>query len=141
MECRQGNLVAQRRSKKELKNYRPIALAETCSKIFCAVLNEQKQKCMERGSVLGEEQNGFRWDRGADDNIFVVNELIERMKRGGKRVHLAFIGIKKVYGSDRKLLYQLLKKIGMSEKYVRIVNSMYVTLEQNIGVKMQRQAG
>ena len=72
------------KSKKELKNYRPIALADTCSKISCAVVNERMQRCMERERVLGEEQNGFRCDRRAEDNIFVVNELIERMKRDGK---------------------------------------------------------
>jgi hypothetical protein len=39
-------------SKKKLKNYRPIALADTCSKIFCVVLNEQMQMCVEHERVL-----------------------------------------------------------------------------------------
>jgi hypothetical protein len=41
------------KSKKELKNYRPIALVDTCSKIFCG-LDEQMQICMENKRVPGE---------------------------------------------------------------------------------------
>ena len=41
--------------KKDLKNYRPIALANTVGKIFCAVLNERLCKWVEREKVLGVE--------------------------------------------------------------------------------------
>ena len=53
-------------------------------KVFSWVLNEMWYKWIERAGVLGEEQSGFRIDRRADD-MFVVNELIER-KRGKKIV-------------------------------------------------------
>ena len=115
------------KSKKELKNYRPIALADTSGKIFCAIVNERMQRCIRNERVFGEEQNGFRYDRRAEDNIFVVNELIGRMKRDGKKVYLAFLDIEKAYDRvDRELLCQTLGKIGMSEKCVRLVRSMYV---------------
>ncbi len=115
------------KSKKELRNYRPIALADTSGKIFCAVMNERMQRCIRNERVFGEEQNGFRYDRRAEDNIYVVNELIERMKRDGKKVYLAFLDIEKAYDRvDRELLCQILGKIGMSEKCVRLVRSMYV---------------
>ncbi len=38
----------QEESKKELKNCRPIALANTVGKIFCAVLNERLCEWIER---------------------------------------------------------------------------------------------
>ncbi|KAK4328209.1 hypothetical protein Pmani_001329 [Petrolisthes manimaculis] len=71
------------KSKNELRNYRPIALLNTLGKIFSAVLNERLCRWIERFSVLGEEQNGFCKDRRAEDNMFVVNELIERKKKDG----------------------------------------------------------
>ncbi|RUM30947.1 MAG: hypothetical protein DSY42_03580 [Aquifex sp.] len=50
------------KSKKELKNYRPIALADTIAKVFCGGLSGRLSECSERCKVLGEEQNGFRKD-------------------------------------------------------------------------------
>ncbi|KAF2365644.1 hypothetical protein FHG87_003589 [Trinorchestia longiramus] len=52
---------------KELKNYRPIALADTVSKIFCGILNERMKCVVEEQGVMGEEQNGFRRDRCEDN--------------------------------------------------------------------------
>ena len=78
----------------ELKNYRPISLVNTVGKVFSGVLNERLCKWIERVGVLGEEQNGFRVDRRAEDNMFVVNELMER-KKDGKKLYLGFIDIEK----------------------------------------------
>ncbi|KAF2354306.1 hypothetical protein FHG87_014938 [Trinorchestia longiramus] len=57
---------------KELKIYRPIALADTISKIFCGILNERMKHVVEEQGVMGEEQNGFRRDRRDEDNWFVM---------------------------------------------------------------------
>ncbi|KAF2349067.1 hypothetical protein FHG87_020177 [Trinorchestia longiramus] len=58
---------------KELKNYRPIALADTVSKIFCEILDERMKHVVEEQGVMGEEQNGFRKDRRGEDNLFVIS--------------------------------------------------------------------
>ena len=73
------------KSRRELKNYRPIALANTVGKIFCAVLNERVSEWIEREGVLGEEQNGFRKDRRAEDNMYVLNEIIENKRKNKKK--------------------------------------------------------
>ena len=114
------------KSKNELKNYRPIALMNTVSKVFSAVLNERLCEWIERASVLGEEQNGFRKGRRAEDNMFVVNELIERKKRDGEKLYLGFLDIEKAYDRvNRKLLCTVLEKVGLSRKIVNIIRSMY----------------
>ena len=61
------------KSKNELMNYRPIAFVNTIGKVFCVLLNERIWYWIERVGVLGEEQNGFRVDRWAEDNVLVVN--------------------------------------------------------------------
>ena len=114
------------KSKKELKNYRPIALADTVGKIFCGILNERVKEMVERHGVMGEEQNGFRRDRRGEDNMFVVIEMIERMKKDGKKGYMAFLDIEKAYDRvNRNILCDVLSKIGMSEKLVNIIRSMY----------------
>jgi hypothetical protein len=114
------------KSMKELKNYRPIALADTVCKIFCGILNERMKQVVEDHGVMGEEQNGFRRDRRGEDNLFVVNEIIERMKKEGKKVYLAFLDIEKAYDRvDRLRLFDILRKVGFSRKIVNIVKSLY----------------
>ncbi|KAF2343922.1 Reverse transcriptase domain [Trinorchestia longiramus] len=111
---------------KELKNYRPIALADTVSKIFCGILNERMKHVVEEQGVMGEEENGFRRDRRGEDNLFVVSEVIERKRKENKKVYLAFLDIEKTYDRvDRRRLLDVLGKIGFSEKIVNIVKSLY----------------
>ena len=113
--------------KSELKNYRPIALVNTIGKVFSAVLNERLCNWIERARVLGEEQNGFRVDRRAEDNLFVVNEIIERKKNDGGKLYLGFLDIEKAYDRvNREMLCRVLEKVSLSEKVVNIVRSMYV---------------
>ena len=85
------------KSKKEIKNYRPIAVCDTVCKIFCGVLNERLCEVVERNRVMGDEQNGFRKDRRGEDNMFVVNEVIERAKKDGRKKYIAFLDIEKAY--------------------------------------------
>ncbi|KAF2349462.1 Reverse transcriptase domain [Trinorchestia longiramus] len=98
---------------KELKNYRPIALADTVSKIFCGILNERMKHVVEEQGVMGEEQNGFRRDRRGEDNLFVVSEVIERKRKENKKMYLAFLNIEKANDRvDRRRLLDVLGKIG-----------------------------
>ena len=114
------------KSKKELKNYRPIALLDTIGKIFCMVVNERLRDCIEMSGLLSDEQNGFRSNRRGEDNIFMVRELIERCKRENKSGYFAFLDIEKAYDRvNRELLCKVLSKCGLSEKFVRIIRSMY----------------
>ena len=115
------------KSKNELRNYRPIALLNTVGKIFSAVLNERLCKWIERERVLGEEQNGFRTDRRAEDNMFVIHELIERKKSAGHKLCLGFLDTERAYDRvNRTLMSTVLEKVGLSSKIVNIVKSMYV---------------
>ena len=114
------------KSKKEVKNYRPIAVCDTLCKVFCGILNERLSGIVERNNVMGEEQNGFLKDRRGEDNMFVVNEVIERAKKEGEKKYLAFLDIEKAYDKVRRdMLCKVLEIIGMSEKVVRIIRSMY----------------
>ena len=48
------------------------------------------------------------------------------MKKDGKKAYMAFLDIEKAYDRvDRRILCDLLMKVGMSEKIVNIVRSMY----------------
>ena len=118
------------KSKRELKNYRPIALGNTVGKIFSGIMNERMKELIELNRVIGEEQNGFRKNRRGEDNIFVVNEVINNLNRNKYRGYIAFIDIEKAYDRvDREILWKVLEKVGFSRKIVNIIKSMYVNTE------------
>ena len=61
-----------------------------------------------------------------EDNMFLIIEVLERIKGDGKKGHMALLDIDKAY--DRvnwNILCEVLTKIGMSEKIVNIIRSMY----------------
>lgn len=104
------------KSKNELKNYRPTALFNTLWKIFSGVINDKLCRWIERARVLGDEQKGFCIERRAEDNMFVVNEMMERKKNDGCKLYLRFLDIDKEYDRvDRKMLCRVLEKIGLSD--------------------------
>ena len=57
--------------RKELRNYRPIALMDSIGKNFLFVV-ERLRTCIERHGLLSDEQNGFRMNRRGEDNIFIA---------------------------------------------------------------------
>ena len=104
-------------------------MADTVGKIFCMVLNGRLKVNVERNGVYGENQNGFRALRRGEDNsyiyIYVISEMIERVKKEGKRVYIAFLDIEKAYDRvDRSILWKVLERCGISEKVVNIIMSM-----------------
>ena len=48
------------KSRKEIRNDRPIVVCDSVRKILRGVLNERLCEVMERNEVIGEEQIGFR---------------------------------------------------------------------------------
>ena len=77
--------------------------------------------------MLGEEQNGFRVDRRAEDNMFVVNEMIVKRRKDGGKLYLGSLDLEKAHDRvDREMLGKVFGKIGLSVKITNIVRSMYV---------------
>lgn len=84
------------KSKKELSNYRRIALADSVGITFWGLLNERLKDVIETYEVMGEEHNGFRRDR-REDNMFMVSEMFERLRWEEKEDCMAFLIIEKAY--------------------------------------------
>ena len=114
------------KSKRELKNYRPISLSDTVCKVFCGIMNERLKEIFERNNVMGEEQNGFRSDRRGEDNLFVVREVIEKLRKRGKKGYIAFLDIEKAYDRvNRYKMCKILERVGVSDKFTSIIKSLY----------------
>ena len=74
-------------------------------------------------------------NRRDEDNMYVVNEVIGRARKDGRKKYLALIDIEKAYDRMiRRMLCKVLKRIGMSEKIVKIISSMYVSTGAKISM-------
>ena len=114
------------KKKDQLKNYRPIAVTSNIGKVYCGLLKERIMKYIEDNRILSDEQNGFRAGRRGSDNIFIMNEIIEKRKKEKKNTYIAFLDIEKAYDSlNRELLWALMKKVGLKSKVIKAIKSLY----------------
>ena len=67
--------------KRDPLNYRGIALLNTTSKIYEAILHKRLNKWCEEKEIILEEQGGFREERGCTDQIYVLSSLLESRRK------------------------------------------------------------
>ena len=125
-----------RKDKLEIKNYRPIAVANSILNILCGIIKSKLSKIIETKEILSEEQNGFRKDRRGTDNIYSIKAIQEKYRKENKELYCAFLDIEKAYDTvDRNILYEILKRIGLGKKTINIIKSLYRNTQMNFNWK------
>ena len=84
-------------ARSDLANYRPLTVICTMSALFSRLLTARLTKEVEEKNILGEVQQGFRKGRCGADNNFVLHTILQKCTAQGKKPHMAFIDIKKVW--------------------------------------------
>ena len=79
----------------DLKNRRPLTVVNGFQHLVSMRHNDQMIKVVERESLHGEEQFGFRRGRSTTDALFVLQTLIQKSKKSGKKLSLVFLDLKK----------------------------------------------
>ena len=106
-------------------------------------LTEQVMKILERivdGLIIqlvsiNDSQFGFVPGRGTTDAIFVVRQLQEKYLAANKRLYMAFVDLEKAFDRvPRKVIWWALRKLGVEEWIVRLVQGMYANARSRIRV-------
>lgn len=132
-------LLFKKGNKKDIMNYRGIALANAILKIFTNILAKRLGIWAENMGLLPEGQAGFRAGRSCEDNIFVLQAKISLtiQKERGK-LFTTFVDFQRAFDSvHHGLLCQKLHKIGLSGQCIRIIRSIY----ENAKMKVKLQEG
>lgn len=120
-------MIYKKGSPLDCMNYRPIALLNSLLKLFTQVLETRLKKWAEENKVIPEAQGGFREGRSCDDQIFVLNSTIQlnlQKKRG--KVFALFVDFERAFPSiPHEKLYEKLHRIGVSSKFIRILQNIY----------------
>ena len=77
-------------------NYRGITLLSIVGKVDNRVLTDRLVRFAERQGGIVEEQGGFRPERGTEDQLFILTEIL-RGRGSHRTTYTAFIDVKKAY--------------------------------------------
>ena len=84
---------------------------------------------------IDDSQFGFLPGRGTTDTIFVVRQLQEKYLAANKRLYIVFVDLEKAFDQvPRKVLWWALRKLGVEEWIVRLVQGMYANAWSRVHV-------
>ena len=119
-------LVHKEGSKKEVSNYRPIAIINIICKLFMMLIRHSINGWVEESGMLGDVQGFFRRGHRTDDNLFMLERMIEMAKVRKECLYVAFIDMEKAYDRvNRKRLFEVMIGYGVQEKLVDVIEWIY----------------
>ena len=116
----------------ERGNYRGLKLTEQVMKVLERIVDRLIRQLVS----TDDSQFGFVPGRGTTDAIFVVRQLQEKYLAANKRLYMAFVDLEKVFDRvPRKVIWWALRKLGVEEWIVRLVQGMYANAGSRVRVR------
>ena len=111
-------------SKTEAKNYRPIALLDTLSKVMSSIIATRLGNHLDEVGL--EEQAGFMKARGCSDAATALKCALQKLKAANRHAFVLFVDLVKAFDSvNRTMLWTLLAKFGLPKTLIDVIKKLY----------------
>ena len=115
----------------ERGNYRGLKLTEQVMKVLERIVDGLIRQLV----LIDNSQFGFVPGRGISDAIFVVRQLQEKHLAANKRLYMVFVDLEKAFDHvPRNVIWWALRKLGVEEWIVRLVQGMYANAWSRVRV-------
>lgn len=105
----------------------------TAYKIYAEVIRNRMEKEVEEKGMTPESQAGFRRGRTTIDNIFVLNHLMQREKRQGRKdekIYMMFADMKAAFDNvERSTLWRELRRKEIKRDLIKKIEKIYERTE------------
>ena len=117
-------LLHKKGDKKNLANWRPIALLSQIYKVFSKVLLNRIRRQLDEQQPV--EQAAFRRGFGCNDHIHAVSQVIERSREHRLPLVVVFVDFLKAFDMlDHEYMLQTLSDFGIDEGIISLIQSCY----------------
>ena len=115
----------------ERGNYRGLKLLDQVLKVMERIV----EKIIRESIEIDEMQFGFVAGKGTTDAIFILRQLQEKYLGKKRNLYIAFVDLEKAFDRvPREVIWWSMRKLGIGEWIVRVVQSMYANARSSVRV-------